>query len=82
MIQKGMYRFVRHPLYASIIWMFFGASFVYMNYAALLANVCVFIPAMYYRAKQEERLLAQEFPEYQAYQKAVGMFFPKFHHHV
>lgn len=77
MIRSGMYRFVRHPLYASIIWMFFGASFIYLNYAALIATICVFIPAMYYRAKQEEQLLAKEFEGYSLYQKQVGMFFPK-----
>lgn len=76
MIQTGMYRYVRHPLYASIIWMFIGASLIYANYAALLANLCIFIPAMYYRAKQEEKLLAQEFQDYLMYQKHVGMFFP------
>jgi protein-S-isoprenylcysteine O-methyltransferase Ste14 len=32
---------------------------------------------MYYRAKQEERLLEKEFKNYRAYKKEVGMFFPK-----
>ncbi|MEI7621211.1 MAG: isoprenylcysteine carboxylmethyltransferase family protein [Candidatus Moraniibacteriota bacterium] len=76
-VSSGMYSFVRHPLYGSIIWMFFGASLVYGNYLALLSNVVIFIPAMYFRAKQEERLLAKEFPAYKDYQKKVGMFFPK-----
>jgi protein-S-isoprenylcysteine O-methyltransferase Ste14 len=73
----GMYQLVRHPLYASLIWMFFGASLVYLNYLALLANLTIFIPFMYYRAKQEEFLLAKEFANYKKYQSAVGMFFPK-----
>lgn len=77
LVTGGVFGVVRHPLYASLIWMFVGASLVYLNYAALLATVCIFIPAMYYRAKQEETLLAAQFPEYEAYRKRVGMFFPK-----
>jgi protein-S-isoprenylcysteine O-methyltransferase Ste14 len=33
---------------------------------------------MYYRAKQEETFLMQEFERYADYSKRVGMFFPKF----
>ena len=76
-ISTGMYKFVRHPLYASIIWMFFGASIIYTNYAAFFANIIVFFPFMYYRAKQEEEMLLREFKEYKKYQTKVGMFFPK-----
>lgn len=77
LVQVGAYKFVRHPLYASIIWMFFGASFIYANYLAFLSNALIFIPFMYYRAKQEENLLVKEFKNYKNYQIKVGMFFPK-----
>jgi protein-S-isoprenylcysteine O-methyltransferase Ste14 len=76
-VTGGTYGFVRHPLYASIIWMFFGASLIYANFLALLSNILIFIPFMYYRAKQEENLLVKEFGNYRIYQKKVGMFFPK-----
>jgi len=45
--------------------------------ACFLLTVFGFIPMMYYRAKQEEKLLIQEFPEYPAYMKKTGMFFPR-----
>ena len=77
LIKNGPYRFIRHPLYASIIWMFLGASLIYFNYLALLATLCIFIPFMYWRGTQEEKLLSQEFSEYKNYQSKVGMFFPK-----
>lgn len=77
-VSSGVYGFVRHPLYASIIWMFFGASLIYLNPFAFLANTFIFIPFMYYRAKQEENLLIKEFENYKSYQIKVGMFFPKF----
>ena len=75
LVTGGVYALVRHPLYASLIWMFYGASLAYANAAAFLANTAVFLPFMIYRARQEERLLLAEFPEYAGYQARVGMFF-------
>ena len=77
LVQKGMYKIVRHPLYGSIMLMFYGACFVYRNILCFLAVTFIFIPFMYYRAKQEETLLIQTFPEYNDYKRRTGMFFPK-----
>ena len=77
LVSSGVYSVVRHPLYASLIWMFYAASFIYLNWIAFLMNTLVFIPFMYYRARQEEYLLTQRFKQYNAYKKRVGMFFPK-----
>jgi len=77
LITSGVYSIVRHPLYASLIWMFYAASIIYLNWAAFLANTLIFIPFMYYRTKQEEVLLKQQFKNYSDYSKRVGMFFPK-----
>lgn len=76
LVQTGMYRIVRHPLYASIIFMFYGGCLVYRDILAFAAVSVVFVPFMYYRAKQEETLLMQRFPEYEKYKKRTGMFFP------
>ncbi|MEI7833132.1 MAG: isoprenylcysteine carboxylmethyltransferase family protein [bacterium] len=77
LVQEGVYRWVRHPLYASLIWIFLGAAVVYHNWAALLATLLIFIPMMRYRAGLEEKLLLERFPEYAEYQQNVGQFFPK-----
>lgn len=77
LVQTGVYRWVRHPLYASLIWMFYAASIIYLNWLAFLLNTFIFIPFMTYRAKQEENLLSERFKEYKMYKKNVGMFFPK-----
>jgi protein-S-isoprenylcysteine O-methyltransferase Ste14 len=77
LVTSGVYGIVRHPLYASLSWMFLGAGLAYANAAALLATVVLFIPAMYFRAGLEERLLMQAFPEYAQYQRRVGMLFPQ-----
>lgn len=76
LVSDGVFDLVRHPLYASLIWMFIGASLVYQNAAALAATLLIFVPAMRYRASQEEFLLAKQFPEYAAYQTRVGRLFP------
>jgi protein-S-isoprenylcysteine O-methyltransferase Ste14 len=72
LVTNGVYQIVRHPLYASIVWMFFGASLIYVNYLSFLANIFIFVPFMYYRAKQEEGLLIKEFKDYKNYQLKVG----------
>jgi protein-S-isoprenylcysteine O-methyltransferase Ste14 len=77
LVSTGVFGLVRHPLYTSLIWMFIGAALVYHNAAALAATLLVFVPAVRYRASMEERLLSQQFPEYPAYQRRVGMLFPR-----
>lgn len=78
LIRTGMYKYVRHPLYASLIWAFLFGSLVFFNYLAFILNLIIFLPAMYYRARQEEELLGKAFKEYKEYKREVGMFFPKF----
>jgi len=75
-VQSGMYRLVRHPLYASLIWMFFAASLVYANWLGALLTAAIFVPMMYYRARQEEELLQRRFKQYAAYKQKVKMFVP------
>lgn len=77
LVHEGMYRLVRHPLYASIMLMFYGSVLVYRNILCLILITFIFIPFMYYRAKQEENLLSNTFKEYAEYKKKTGMFFPK-----
>ncbi|MDR0476748.1 MAG: isoprenylcysteine carboxylmethyltransferase family protein [Desulfobulbaceae bacterium] len=77
LINHGVYKLVRHPLYASIMLMLLGGSLVYRNWLSAALTAFIFIPFMYYRAKQEEALLREEFAEYENYIKNTGMFFPK-----
>jgi len=77
LVTAGVFGWVRHPLYASLIWMFFGASLVYANVVACLLNALVFWPFMTYRAGLEEAMLAREFSEYDDYKRRVGRFFWK-----
>lgn len=78
LVTTGPYRVVRHPLYASLIWMMVGGAFVYGNLAGLLLTLGVFVPMMYVRAKKEDALLAEAFGEqHAAYRRRTGMLFPR-----
>lgn len=76
LITSGIYKFVRHPLYSSVILMMFGGSLAYRNWLSIVPVVLILIP-FYYQSKQEEIFLREEFTEYKDYQKNTGMFFPK-----
>ncbi len=76
LVTNGVYRIVRHPLYASIIWAIYSIGVLRSNYYVFILNTIVFIPFMYYRAKQEEKELVKDFKEYEDYRKTTGMFFP------
>ena len=77
LVNRGVYRIVRHPLYASIMLMLLGGSLAYKNWLSAVLTLFVFVPFMHYRARQEEALLQEEFLEYAEYKKTTGMFFPK-----
>ena len=76
LVMNGVYKIIRHPLYASIIWAIYAIGVLRSNYGVFILNTLIFIPFMYYRAKQEEKELVKTFPEYLDYQKKTGMFFP------
>jgi len=78
LITYSVFGWVRHPLYVSLFIMLFGGALVYANLSCFLLTAFVFIPMMYYRAKQEESLLSQAFENYATYKQKTGMFFPKF----
>ncbi|MPW26957.1 hypothetical protein GC105_14320 [Alkalibaculum sp. M08DMB] len=78
LIRTGIYRIVRHPLYASLMLMLFGGVLVYKNYLSFFLTNFVFLPFMDYRVNQEESMLLKEFPEYEEYKRDTGKFFPKF----
>ena len=77
LVTNGVYKIVRHPLYASIIWMIYSIGILCNNYFVIVLNSFIFIPFMYYRAKQEEKELLNTFENYKDYKNKTGMFFPR-----
>ena len=76
LICRGIFRYVRHPLYTGHFVMFFGSLLLRLHIVSILLYV-LFCIGQVVRAKVEERALGQTFPEYSKYKDRTGMFFPR-----
>ena len=75
-IKTGAYHYVRHPLYAALIFWCAGSLLFFKSFLFLL--LAVLVPANYLEAKVEEKALIETFGgEYESYRAITGMFFPK-----
>jgi protein-S-isoprenylcysteine O-methyltransferase Ste14 len=74
-IQKGPYKYIRHPSYSGIILFFIGYGLVAQNLLSLLFSVALPTIALIYRIKVEEvelvRGLGSEYEEYQKRTKKI-----------
>ena len=76
LVTTGIFRHIRHPLYTGHLIMFFGSLLLRPHgYTLLLYGL--FVLGQVHRARIEERKLAGVFPEYDAYRRRTGMFFPR-----
>ena len=76
-IQKGPYRFVRHPMYAGEILAFMGLGMALQSWVALLIILAAAGISFGYRIPVEERFLAAELgDEYVQYMKRVKRLIP------
>lgn len=75
LVQRGIYRLLRHPLYASVFCGAVGWSLIRQSGPALAVSLvlAVFLDV---KARREERWLREEFPEYSDYAHRVRRFIP------
>jgi len=75
LIQNGVYKFVRHPIYTGIILMTFGYG-LYLNspYKVIIAIVLYIL--FYFKSSYEEQRLKSVFSDYENYKTKTGRFFP------
>ncbi|MFX1283343.1 MAG: methyltransferase family protein [Promethearchaeota archaeon] len=74
--KKGMYKYIRHPLYASYCYYFLGFVLILQN--LLILPLLIGIYGYYNLSKYEEAILIDHFDEeYIDYQNRVGRFFPR-----
>jgi len=77
LVRNGPYRFVRHPIYTGLGLHFVGTCLATGNIVLIAGTILVTFPALYLRAKTEERLLREQFGHaYDAYASEVGMLVP------
>ncbi len=76
LITTGLYKYIRHPLYLSLILGGFGAMMKDPGYWQIILSVINFI-ALYLTARVEEGEMIKKFgDEYREYMKESKMFFP------
>lgn len=76
LVERGPYRFVRHPIYTSHLLMGLGTAIAIGSLAAF-AGLLFFFVGFWVKVKQEEDLLLRHFPEeYPAYKARVKSLVP------
>jgi protein-S-isoprenylcysteine O-methyltransferase Ste14 len=76
LVQRGAYRYIRHPLYASLLFLGWGA---FLKHPVLLTTILVVTAtlSLVATAKAEETECLEKFGEsYAAYMKSTRMFIP------
>jgi protein-S-isoprenylcysteine O-methyltransferase Ste14 len=76
-ITRGVYRSIRHPMYASI-WLFgLAQGLLLENWLAGWSAIVAFTPMYFVRVPREERMMCEFFgPEYRNYMRQTGRLFP------
>src|SRR5438094_8941578 len=76
LVERGPYRFVRHPIYTGILTMFFATALV-QGHGAGFAGVLLTFASFWIKLGREEKLMLQQFPErYAAYQHRAKRIIP------
>ena len=77
LIQTGIYKTIRHPIYTGLLLLFTGNAIVVGDYRGILAVVIVFVSFWFKLRKEEKWLTAffgNEYAEYKARTKALIPF--------
>lgn len=75
LIQTGLYKFIRHPIYSGIILIALGFGFYGGSIWKIIIGFALWI-LFYFKSVYEEILLTNQYPEYEAYRKNTNRFFP------
>ena len=75
LITTGPYRFIRHPMYTSVITMMLGV-FISTPTLPEFVMLLVLIAVLYLKARREEKLWCSHNPGYLNYKKRTKLFIP------
>ncbi len=76
LIESGLYRKVRHPIYTGIILLVFGFA-AGIGSVYKLGIVIFLLILFYFKSAYEEKQLLKQYPTYADYRRRTGRFFPK-----
>lgn len=77
LLENGLYKFVRHPIYSGLLLLFYGYG-IYVDSIYKLLISSLLLVLFYFKTNYEERLLEIKFQDYSLYKQKAGRFFPKF----
>ncbi len=76
LIERGPYRFVRHPIYTGLLAMFLATAIAFGHLGGFVAVVVAFA-SFWIKLSDEEKLMRQQFPEqYRSYEQRVKRIIP------
>ena len=77
LVQTGIYKYTRNPLYLASYLVFGGFVFLLLDYV-LLAMFIIYMIGNYFQVLDEEKALLEHFgDQYAQYRQHTGRFFPK-----
>jgi protein-S-isoprenylcysteine O-methyltransferase Ste14 len=76
LIQSGLYRYVRHPIYSGIILMTIGSAIYMLSGYKLLVGLCLWV-LFYFKSNYEEQRLLDSYSDYGTYRDSTGRFWPR-----
>jgi protein-S-isoprenylcysteine O-methyltransferase Ste14 len=76
-VEKGPYKFIRHPSYTGALLIFIGLGLAFQSWGAVLSLILLFCIAYGYRIHIEEKALISELgEEYIEYKKKTKALIP------
>jgi protein-S-isoprenylcysteine O-methyltransferase Ste14 len=77
LVERGPYRFVRHPVYSGLLLATVGFGLAVQSWAAIVCDLIIYAVAFGYRLRAEEKLLISEFgDQYKSYSRRVKRLIP------
>jgi protein-S-isoprenylcysteine O-methyltransferase Ste14 len=75
LVTTGPYRWLRHPIYAAVLYFFWAAALDYHSPEAIAAALLITIGSVV-RMLSEEQLLVRKYPEYAGYKARTARVIP------
>jgi protein-S-isoprenylcysteine O-methyltransferase Ste14 len=76
LVSNGIYKWVRHPIYSGILFLFTGNAIIVGDYRAIIAVLIVFI-SLWLKLIKEEKLLSETFgSQYAVYKNKTKALIP------
>lgn len=75
LVQEGLFKYVRHPIYSGIILTTIGWGFFQESVWQMGIGITLWV-LFYFKSQYEESLLESRYADYKNYKKVSGRFFP------